>query len=106
MNLEVEFCQSCHLGTVELRLSTYAAWHTRSGSEGDGDAGHIFIVAPGVPVWVCPVCGARVFEQNTIERLILLAGPPASSLGDEVLPISKRRARVALRGDDSHLLTQ
>lgn len=68
-------CPYCHLGTWRPRLVTYAAWHTTTG--GDGGVQDVFIVMPAVPAWVCPNCGARAFDQNVLDRLTVLVGPPA-----------------------------
>lgn len=70
-------CPYCHMGTWRPRLVTYAAWHTTTGHA--GGVQDIFIVAPAVPAWVCSNCGRRAFDQNVLDRLILLVGPPAQS---------------------------
>ncbi len=78
----VEICQTCHVGQLQARLTTYAAWHLIT--DRDGTTQRAFIVAPGIPAWKCSVCGTRLFDREAIERVVMLVGPPLelSSAGE------------------------
>lgn len=89
-------CPYCHMGTWRPRLATYAAWHTTTGS--DGSVQDVFIVTPAVPAWVCPNCGARAFDQNVLDRLTLLVGPPAQAPeGESPLDSTRRPETESLK---------
>lgn len=57
-------CPNCHLGHLDLKLTTYVRQY-----------GETMICAPNTPCWVCDVCQSRQFEPSSIQRLELLIGP-------------------------------
>ena len=63
----METCANCHIGTLQRKAGTYAAWH-----------GDQFVVIPGTPIWVCDVCGERTYDLTTLDQLLPLIGLPAS----------------------------
>jgi YgiT-type zinc finger domain-containing protein len=66
-NSTSEFCESCHVGSLQACRATYARWH-------DGD----FVVLPGVPAWRCDYCGDTFYDREALRRLVLLLGPESS----------------------------
>jgi len=56
-------CSVCRIGTLRRRQGTYAAWR-----------GDQFVVVPSTPVWMCDVCGERLYDQDALDQLSLLIG--------------------------------
>jgi len=59
-------CTTCHIGTLQRKTTAYAAWH-----------GDDFVVKPGMPTWVCDVCGERTYDGTGLDALLSLIGPPS-----------------------------
>jgi len=51
---------------------TYAAWHTLKDSRDEQ-----FVLVPGVPAWLCDVCGAKFLDAEAMAWLAPLLGPTA-----------------------------
>jgi YgiT-type zinc finger domain-containing protein len=61
-------CPNCHMGHMDLRLTTYVQQY-----------GGTLISVPNTPAWICDVCHARQFDDASIrwiEAMIGQAGPP------------------------------
>jgi YgiT-type zinc finger domain-containing protein len=61
-------CPNCHMGHMDLRLTTYVQQY-----------GNTLISVPNTPAWICDVCHARQFDDASIQRIEALigqAGPP------------------------------
>ncbi len=65
-----EFCEGCHIGSVQPYRAIYAHWH-------DGE----FVIVPGVPAWRCDYCGDTFYDTKALSRLTLLLGSEPSSEG-------------------------
>jgi len=66
-------CSVCRIGTLRRKRGAYAAWH-----------GDQFVVVPTAFVGLCDVCGERVYDQDALDQLSLLAGqnaPPPDANG-------------------------
>jgi YgiT-type zinc finger domain-containing protein len=62
-NKSKQFCNHCHIGSLEPHRATYTQWH-------DGQ----FIILPNVPARRCDFCGEVFFDNDAMIRLILLLG--------------------------------
>ena len=79
----MQTCANCHIGTLQRKTGTYAAWH-----------GDQWIVMPGTPIWVCDVCGERTYDLKTLDQLLPLIGLPASPNADADAAGPQRSADV------------
>jgi YgiT-type zinc finger domain-containing protein len=66
-----EFCEGCHVGSLQPCWATYARWHEEQ-----------FVIVPRVPAWRCDFCGDTFYDDEAMTRLAMLLGPE-SDLGDE-----------------------
>jgi len=57
------FCTNCHIGSPQPCQATFARWY-------DGQ----FVVMPGASAWRCDVCGEISYDQDVLNRLVLLLG--------------------------------
>jgi len=62
-----EFCESCHIGSLQACRATYARWH-------DGQ----FVIVPGVLAWRCDFCGDTFYDTQALTRLAMLLGPEST----------------------------
>ena len=67
-NISREFCEGCHIGTMQPCRATYAQWHNGQ-----------FVVVPGMPAWRCDFCGDTYYDNEALTRLVLLLGPETGS---------------------------
>ncbi len=77
-------CPACHLGHLDLQLSTYVRQY-----------GETLISVPGTPARVCDVCHTRQFDPAAIQRIETLvgqAGPPPNRYRPARNPKIARRA--------------
>ncbi len=61
-------CPSCHLGHLDLKLTTYVRQY-----------GETMICVPNTPGWTCDVCHFCQFDPSAVQRIEVLigqAGPP------------------------------
>jgi YgiT-type zinc finger domain-containing protein len=63
-----QFCEGCHIGSLQPYRTTYAHWHYGQ-----------FIIVPGVPSWRCDFCGDTFYDEDALSRLALLLGPESAS---------------------------
>ncbi len=72
-------CPNCHLGHLELKLTTYVRQY-----EGT------MICVPSTPGWKCDVCHACQFDPQAVQRietLIRQAGPPPNQYQPTARPV-------------------
>jgi len=62
-----EFCDGCHIGSLQACRATYARWH-----------GGQFVIVPGVPAWRCDFCGDTFYDIEALTRLVMLLGPESN----------------------------
>ncbi len=63
MNKKAPICPACHFGKLDTQMTTYTQiYHGQ------------FIAISNVPTLVCDVCGEKVFDHETLTRLLGLLG--------------------------------
>ena len=72
-----QFCEMCHIGSLQPFRTAYARWH----------AG-VFVIMPGMPAWRCDYCGDTFYDDDALQRLTLLLGPESRSHGKKRWPTS------------------
>ncbi len=63
-NITREFCDGCHVGSLQPCRAIYTQWHNGQ-----------FVIVPGVPAWCCDFCGDTFYDSQAMNRLVLLLGP-------------------------------
>jgi YgiT-type zinc finger domain-containing protein len=87
---DVFVCQTCHIGHVNLRLTTYIQQY-----------GETLISVPNTPAWICDVCHEQQFDASSIQRIELLvgqAGPPPN----RYRPKDKESSQAKQRADSKN----
>jgi len=77
-------CPVCHMGHLDLKLTTYVRQY-----------GETLISVPNTPAWICDVCHERQFDPMSIQRIETLigqGGPPPNRYRPEQARKRQRRA--------------
>jgi YgiT-type zinc finger domain-containing protein len=59
-------CRECQVGMMHRKLVAYVTY-----------IGDELITVPDFPAWVCDICGQREYDNNALNRLMLLLSPNA-----------------------------